>query len=453
MRAACVSVTALFLLLAASVSSPAADIDNAGLIDDEQFCKDSGIGVDGPALIEFFRKRTPTAETRRQIATWIDELDNRHFSVRQRASERLIEVGSVALPALQQALPGKSLELTRRAERCIDEIKRNKAEGLTGAAARLVRTRKPDGATRVLLSYLPFADDAAAEEELLGALATLAVPNGKPSAELVAALKDPAPASRAAAAVLVARFGTVEQQTAVCRLLADKEPKVRLRAAQGLLAVRDKRAVATLVSLVSGAPIDLAMQADDLLASLTDKKPHSVELADAAIVWRQRAEDAWSKWWKANEKKVDLAKVDVDLPFTVSGEQARSLARRHMAALVKPDAEALRNTADAPYSFGGHVLKDRQELEAGIQLWCQQVAKPELQKLKFQFGRVSSGSEYMRRDDSNQHLKVFIADMKADLRFVEVTFRDPDRNEPQKLVIVVRRSAGKARVIALGERK
>ena len=81
----------------------------------------------------------------------------------------------------------------------------------SAAAARLIRQRAPEGAAAALLAYAPDADSDAAEDEIVASLAILGVHDGKVDAAVVAALKDKAPACRAAAGVVVGRSGTAEQ--------------------------------------------------------------------------------------------------------------------------------------------------------------------------------------------------------------------------------------------------
>ncbi len=148
---------------------------------------------------------------------------------------------------------------------------------------------------------------------------------------------------------------------------------------------------------------------------------------------------------------MDLARAEVDLPFADSGNQARDLARRHIQGLVKRDAPLLRKTADAPYFFGGFVMKNRQELEQGIGYWCKEVGKQgeDLEKLTFQYGRSMTAADYLRRAGDDK-LRDFLTETK-DLRVVQVTVRMPEKEMVQALVIVVRLTPGNARVIALAE--
>src|SRR5262249_42250724 len=135
---------------------------------------------------------------------------------------------------------------------------------LTLAAIRLLRQRAPEGSCNALLGYLPFVTDENVEEEILLTLPVVGVRNGKCDPQLRAALSAAEPHRRAAAAFVLGQHGGSEEKTLVRRLLTDADPRVRLRAAQGLIAGRELHAVATLVALLGDSPLEVASQAEDL---------------------------------------------------------------------------------------------------------------------------------------------------------------------------------------------
>ncbi|MBY0526323.1 MAG: hypothetical protein K2R98_23215 [Gemmataceae bacterium] len=415
----------------------AAPIDNFVAIEDELLCKTAGVGVDGPALLDFLRQRTPNPALCQQIGTLIQKLDDNRFDARQAASQQLIAHGTVALPQLRTALVGASLETTRRAEKCIQEIERTIVPGLSAAAVHLVTARKPEGAVEALFAYLPYADDSTVEEEVLGALLVLGVRDGRPDPLLTAALKDRVPARRAAAALVVGRYGTVEEQKEVFRLLADGDSRVCFRAAQGLIAARDKQAVAALVSLLSGAPIDLAVQAEDLLGRVAGDKAPSATLTDATAAVRKKCRDAWDMWWKANEGKIDLAKADVDLLSESTPQRVRELARRFKDALVKGDSATLQRLSDAPfYWFHIDNSATREQL---MKFWTE---KPtggleRLDEATYTFKNVVSVEEFTKV--GSQEAKDFLSKFRKDtIRVVFVDVIAPGGDDEMKVAALVR---------------
>src|SRR5213075_2670972 len=91
------------------------------------------------------------------------------------------------------------------------------------------------------------------------------------------------PGRRQIAACLVGRHGTSEQREQVRKLLAEADPLLRLRAAQGLLAGRQKDALPTLIDLLVDTPRDVAWQAEELLcyAAGPDSPPMLIRDGDA----------------------------------------------------------------------------------------------------------------------------------------------------------------------------
>jgi hypothetical protein len=163
---------------------------------------------------------------------------------------------------------------------------------------------------QVLLAYLPFAEDDTVEEEVVNALTLLSVRTTKVPAVLEEALKDPLPARRAAAALVLGKVGTRDHLEGLRALLKDSSPKVQFRAAQGLLAAQDKAGVQPLFELLTTAPEAWAWQVDDQLLRLAGAAAPNLPTADNPAAYRKKAAVVWAEWWKANEDKVDLASLN-----------------------------------------------------------------------------------------------------------------------------------------------
>src|SRR5262245_5936915 len=66
--------------------------------EDEQVLKKARVGTDGPALLDFFRKRTVTRAGAERITGLVGKLGDKSFKVRTRASKELVRTGVPALP-------------------------------------------------------------------------------------------------------------------------------------------------------------------------------------------------------------------------------------------------------------------------------------------------------------------------------------------------------------------
>src|SRR5215472_9900431 len=83
------------------------------------------VGTSTKDLLEFLRRRTLTDTDRDQMKTLIRQLGDDSFEVREKASARLVTLGAVAVPVLQDAVKtNDDIEVVRRAEECLRLINR-----------------------------------------------------------------------------------------------------------------------------------------------------------------------------------------------------------------------------------------------------------------------------------------------------------------------------------------
>jgi HEAT repeats/PQQ-like domain len=286
------------------------------LEDDEQQLRRADMPVDGPALLDFLRKRTVTEADRDAIQKMVRQLGDDAFAVRRKAMTDLVEVGSRATALLRQATNDPDLEIRRNAADCLRQIKdKDQAVRVIPAAARLIAARKPAGSAEVLLNYLRFADDDLIDEEVRRALAAMALRDGKADPVLVTGLTDKDPVRRAAAAEALCRAKLSDQLPAVRKLLADPETPVRIRVGLALARAQEKEAVPVLIDLLAQLPQTQAWPIEDLLFRLADgKSPPNVSLgADEAA--RRKCRAAWSDWWQKHAGEVDLARLESAPPL------------------------------------------------------------------------------------------------------------------------------------------
>ncbi len=155
---------------------------------------------------------------------------------------------------------------------------------------------------------MPFADNDAVAEEVRIALAGVAVRDGKPEPALVTALTDKFPLRRAFAAEALAASGAAEHRAAFHKLLQDPEAEVRLRVAMALAYLKDKEAVPVLIDLLADLSPAPRAQAEDILYCLAENQAPTVTPGNDQA-GRRKYRDAWAAWWKDNEAKADLDKL------------------------------------------------------------------------------------------------------------------------------------------------
>jgi HEAT repeat protein len=299
---------------------------------DEQTLREAKLATDGPALVKFLRDRTLSDEERARLAGTIARLGAPSYRRREEATAALVKAGAVARPFLLEAIKSPDLEIRRRAEMCLRQIDQGRGLALAPAAARLLGHRQEPQAVAALLDYLPFAPDVVTQEAVRDALTRLAADDGPPA--LRDALRDALPLKRAVAAEALCRAGQADRRQAdLLPLLADADPRVRLRAGLGLLEAKRPEAVPVLIDLFGKLPLEETWAAEELLLRLAGDQAPKVTLGrtDAAAF---RA--AWAGWWKAHADTADLARL---------GQKGRTLG---MTLITQMD---LRTTAGSVYEL------------------------------------------------------------------------------------------------------
>src|SRR5262249_45738652 len=155
---------------------------------DEATLKAAGLSTDGASLVNFFRKRSLTEADLDKLRELIKKLGDDEFKVREQATEDLLAAGRLVIPLLKEAVNDPGLEISRRAERCLEQLEKSNDAPVVLAAARLLGAKKPAGAAEVILVHLPFVEDPLAEEELITSLAATALTKGKADEVVVKAL-------------------------------------------------------------------------------------------------------------------------------------------------------------------------------------------------------------------------------------------------------------------------
>lgn len=279
---------------------------------DEQSLKQAGVGIDGPALLEYFHKRTPSEAEQTKLRQRAGQLGSTVFALRIQATDELIRAGRSALPALRDTAKKSDTETARRASYCIGVIEQNTRAGIAATASRVLAERKPAGAVEALLAYLPFVDDAWIEDEIRHSMKRLAYADGKALTVIEQALTDKEAKRRAAAVWLVGQSSDPRQRQLVASRLDDESPDVRFLAASALLNARDAAAVPALIGLLTTNSPELACRAEDLLLRVAAGAGPGVWLNAADNSHSQRVRNAWELWWKYHETKVDWKTVRLD---------------------------------------------------------------------------------------------------------------------------------------------
>jgi len=286
------------------------------LLGDEKLLRDNKIEPVESALLKYFADRTLSEERQQHFRNLIKAMGTNTYVVRERATKQLIKEGPSVLAFLKEAEFDANVELSRRARNCLDEIRGSSNNAIPIAAAHLLARpaskldQSPSEAIRALLGYIPFADDDTVEEEILTCMTLLCLRESKIEPELLKALSDPSPTRRGAAAYVLGYVGTKDQVAKLPAMLEDAQPAVRLRAAQGLIAARDKIALPSLVNLLTTVPGPLLTRVEEVLHRVAEDKGPSEPIVAASSESREKAAKAWGNWLDANQAKIDLTNLN-----------------------------------------------------------------------------------------------------------------------------------------------
>ncbi len=296
---------ALFVSLAvpAAPDPPMARTLPADLAPDEQMLKAANLPVTEQGLLNFFRKRTPSAANDAAVAPLVKQLAEKDPVRYNYAAGELIARGSTAIKQLRiLANQVQDPDAAARAHQCLELIEGTGGANLVSTVARLLAAHKPEAAAAVLLDYYPYAEDESVTHDLDQALAAVAMREGKPVPALLRALEDESPMRRAAAAVALCEAGGIGVHERVRPLLKDPKPTVRFQVAMALAKAHDAEAVPILIELLADQPSAQRQQAEEFLADLAGEWAVKVPQGNDATSRRLRRE-LWLAWWKSLDGK------------------------------------------------------------------------------------------------------------------------------------------------------
>jgi len=280
-------------------------------------------------ILDYLKKRTPAKQTLDKIDTFVSELGDEEYSVREKATRGLIEIGPLARGKLAMALKSEDPEVRKRAKYALDRISVPADDNrLLPAALRVLAAKKAENTAETLLNLLPHIESLETVDEMAPELSPLLLDKeGKAVEQAKEALSAKNKVVRGAVAVALAK-GNDETKALVRKLATDPDVGVRRRAVVALVLARDPQALPALVELTGDESEEDASIAEDLLNTLAgDKAPDpSNDEKDPRGATRK----AWEKWLKQEGAKLDLAKADL------SGAGSHLLLVGTMEIRVKP---------------------------------------------------------------------------------------------------------------------
>ena len=277
---------------------------------DEATLQQAGVATDAASLLHLLHEHTRTDAEPEKINSLITQLASPQFERREAATRQLIAAGRPALSSLKEAQKhNEDPEVRQGAAHCVAAIESLLDPNLLMAAVRRLIYLRADGAAGPLVNVLPLVDWEI-HDEIFHGLPRVALRDGKLDPALLAALEDEMPLRRAAAALTIALTGSGEQLARVRKMLDDREAEVRLRAAQGLLAVRDTTSLPVLIALLNDPAVEISWSAEELLHWVAGAKAPAEKIGAASVSEREKAVVAWTAWLQTSGRHLDWDQLE-----------------------------------------------------------------------------------------------------------------------------------------------
>ncbi len=279
---------------------------------------------DSAALLGYFELRTLTEIDAGRIQAAIARLGAESFGDRLKAMDEVEKFGPAAVGPLRKAtvidptnVNAANFEVVYRAGEVLKRLEKVPHAGIAAAAVRALAKVPDPRTTRVLLGFLPQADDQATAEEIQRTLTAVASVGGKADAFLVESLADRSPQKRVFAATALIEGGDAAQRVrvpdaypkvvAAARTEADPDVKFAIYFALAVTS-RDKDAVGAILAMLPDLPRGRLWQAEDLLLVLAggDAPKATFGASKAAVA---KAQAAWQAWWAKASPTIDLDKL------------------------------------------------------------------------------------------------------------------------------------------------
>ena len=283
---------------------------------DLETLKSGGYADDVKSLTDFFRNHTVKDADKARVSALIKKLGDDSFEARQEASAELAKCGVWAIALIRSSLKDPDHEIVRRCELALKTMEKVPTRSLALASARLLTKYKDDTITDALMGYLPLCDDESVAEEIRNTFTALAIRDGKRDAVLEASLENRDKLKRSAAAEAFTRVNDKESRSRMREFLK-KEPESDIKLVIALSLVndaREKELIPEVIRLMPEVTAEQAWRTEELMWRLAGEEGPPISMG-ADKPSREKARDEWKKWWEANEKKVDMAKLDAESSY------------------------------------------------------------------------------------------------------------------------------------------
>ena len=269
---------------------------------------------DSNALLKYIRLRTLNDIDLSSIGKVIQQLGDDDFDIRLAAQQRLINFGPAASGPLHKVIDDTTTdpEIAYRAQKCLDQMEQIPQERVSLAVVRRLAVIRPPTTAKVLLDYLPLANDRTIQAQIQLTLKVIARESATPVPALIDALNAKAKQSRLAAALALIQANRLKDQPEVYKTILATAQRETDSSAQFQMVfalaqtMKEPLAVETILRILPELPHGRLWQAEDFLLQLAgDKAPKATFGQTKQSV--QDAAQIWQRWWQEEGKRLDLA--------------------------------------------------------------------------------------------------------------------------------------------------
>ena len=291
---------------------------------DEKALEASNLKADDvKGMHTYLLQRTLSESDQTKIQDVIKRLGSADFEDRQKATQAAERFGPAAVGPLRKAaaidpmnVNGTDFEIAYRASDVLKRVEKVPHAAVAAAVVRALAKSATPETSKILLGFLPVADDVTVVDEIRKTLTLHAVRDGKADPTLLEALKDSSALKRVTAAVALIEGGPTTQPIHI----PDAYPKVREAAKVekdtetrfsmlfALVTIaKAKDCIPDLIDLLPELPRGQLWQAEDYLLQLAGKDAPKVNFGKSKEAVT-KAQTAWKEWWAKTDPSFDADK-------------------------------------------------------------------------------------------------------------------------------------------------
>ena len=260
----------MFLLISVALFGSAATAQDRAL----RTLTEHSIEPNAESITEYLRTLVNQTDDRDAFSSWVVQLSDSSFAIREAATQRLLNAPVVHLDLLEPAIKSSDLEVRFRAQTIVDALHKRppakRREDVLRAVLSVIAEQEIKGVAAPLLPVIPMCDDPLLAHRAAQALEATVQEADIPA--LRVALGDKSPALRSAAITGLGQLLGDAVGEDAAQLAGDPMDSVRLSAARALANMGDRRSLSALVQLLGAEQATIRARSVHILRQLSGRQ-------------------------------------------------------------------------------------------------------------------------------------------------------------------------------------